>query len=42
MGTNCFRYQRFFRGHRNETAAMAMANRDIIVKEYEKHKNTKQ
>ena len=36
MSTKRFRFQRFFRGRRSKTAAMAMANRDSIVKESEK------
>ena len=35
MCTKRFRFQRFLRGRRNATPAMAMANRDSIVKESE-------
>ena len=41
MSTERFRLQRFIRGRRNETPAMAMANRDSIVKESEKVAKTK-
>ena len=36
MSTMRFRFQRFIRGRRNVTPAMAMANKDSIVKESEK------
>ena len=36
MSTKRFRFQQLFRGLRNETAAMALANRDSIVKDFEK------
>ena len=36
MSTKLFRLQRFIRGRRNETPAMAMASRDSIVKDSQK------